>query len=505
MNKSGGGVRWWLLLVIVVLILGALAWAWFINDASSRQRRVVTTQGILTTGGIGLFLWLAWLSRLSVRARVCTVLVLLLGVGGFFTAFRYAGVDGDLVPVFVPRWRAVQRVVTGAALTGVAGDFPQFGGAGRDGRVSGIKLARDWDAAPPVLVWRRPVGEGWSGFAVVSDLAVTQEQHDDEERVVCYDLATGDVVWSHADDAAFSSALGGVGPRATPTIRDDRVYSLGATGILNAFELRSGRHLWSADVVAESDGKVVSWGMSGSPLVHDGKVIVGTGGADGRSLAAYDAASGKRVWAGGDDVVGYSSPTLLDLAGVPQIVMFNAASVAGHHPSDGRVLWSHPWRARQPNIAQPLPVGDGRLIASSGYGVGSELLELSPKDDGSFDVATVWSSRRMKSKFASMILHEGHVFGLDDGILACIDLESGARSWKGGRYGHGQLLFVDDVLLVMAEDGDVVLVEPNVEKHAELTRFEAIDGKVWNPPALAGSRLLVRNEREAALFLLPVR
>lgn len=497
--------RWWLLAVILLVIAGAIGWTWFVHDADSRQDRVMTTEGILSGGTITLLVWLALLSRLRVRTRLLTGVVGCVVAGAFFAAFRFAGVDGDLVPVFVPRWQSVERVVSGEPLSGVARDFPQFGGGSRDGIVSGVALARDWEARPPSLVWRRPVGVGWSGFAVVGELAVTQEQHGDEERVVCYDLATGDLVWSHSAAARYRSNLAGDGPRATPTIHGGNVYTLGATGVLSALELASGRCLWTLNVTEDVAGKVPAWGMSGSPLVCGGNVVVGTGAGEGASLAAYDATTGERIWKNGDASTGYASPRLATLADVMQVVVFNSASVAGHDPSDGRVLWSHPWSDRQPNVAQPLPVGGRRLLASSGYGVGSELIELTQRDDGNFDVNVLWKTRRLKSKFASMILHDGHVFGLDDGILTCIDVATGRRRWKSGRYGHGQLLQVGSDLLVTAESGDVVLVALDANEHREITRFEAIDGKVWNPPALAGSRLLVRNDQEAALFLLPVK
>lgn len=498
-------VRWRLFAVILLVIVGAVGWVWFVRDADSRQDRVLATEGILSGGGVALLIWLAVLSRLRGRTRVLAGAAVALVAGVFFSAFRYAGVDGDLIPVFVPRWRTVELIVTGAPLTGVAMDFPQFGGPGRDGVVTGVALLRDWEGTPPSLVWRRPVGGGWSGFAVVGERAVTHEQHGEEERVVCYELGTGEVVWSRGNVAGYTSKLAGEGPRATPTIEGGSVFTLGATGVLSAFDLESGRRSWAIDVIADVAGKIPAWGLSGSPLVHGGNVLVGTGAAQGPSLAAYDAATGARVWAAGEGSAGYASPRLVTLAGVTQVVVFNNNSVAGHDPSDGRVLWSHPWSARQPNVAQPLPVGPRRLLVSSGYGIGSELIELTPRVGGGFEVATIWASRRLKSKFASMILHDAHVFGLDDGILTCVALATGQRRWKGGRYGHGQLLRVGSDLLVMAESGDVVLVALDGDEHREVTRFQAIDGKVWNPPALAGSRLLVRNDQEAALFLLPVK
>jgi outer membrane protein assembly factor BamB len=237
--------------------------------------------------------------------------------------------------------------------------------------------------------------------------------------------------------------------------------------------------------------------------VIDRRVIVNVGGPGGRSLVAYDAASGTLDWQGGSDRVGYASPLEVTLAGVRQIVAFNEGSVAGHDPHTGALLWEQAWPRGQPNVAQPLPVGEDRLLVSSGYGVGSKLLRITRTAEGRLEPRLLWESPRLKSKFANMVLYDGFVYGLDDGVLVCLDLASGERRWKGGRYGHGQLLLVGGLLLVQTEDGEVVLVRPGPEAHTELTRFTALEGKTWNPPALAGRYLLVRNDREAAMYELP--
>ena len=298
--------------------------------------------------------------------------------------------------------------------------------------------------------------------------------------------------------------IAGVGPRATPTIAEGRVFAMGATGILNAFDLRTGRRLWSHQVVEENEATLPGWGQACSPLVLDGRVIVSTGGENGRSLVAYDAASGERIWAGGRDRSSYSSPRLVTLLGRPQVVVFNEGTVAGHDPATGAVLWEQAFPKEQPNVAPPLPLPGDRLLVSAGYGIGSKVFAFAGQDDGTAAPSLVWESPRLKSKFANLILHEGFVYGLDDGVLTCLDPATGERRWKGGRYGHGQLLLVAGLLLVQTEEGEIVLVEPTPEAHRELTRFPVLDGKTWNPPALSGARLLVRNDREAALYDLPV-
>jgi outer membrane protein assembly factor BamB len=353
-------------------------------------------------------------------------------------------------------------------------------------------------------VWRQVVGPAWSSFAVEGDIAVTQEQRAGDELVVAYDLPTGRPLWSHADKARYETVVAGVGPRATPTIAGGRVYAQGATGILNALELRTGRLLWSHATVGENGASEPTWGKSGSPLVVGGRVVVSVGGTEGRSLVAYDARSGEKAWAGGHDGASYSSPLLVTLAGRPQIVIFNQGSVAGHDPDTGALLWEHPWPSEQPNVAQPLPLGGDRLLFSAGYGVGSKVFAIASDGSTGLHATLEWESPRLKSKFANLVFHDGFVYGLDDGVLTCLDPATGERRFKGGRYGHGQILLVGGLLLVQTEEGEAVLLEPSPDGARELARFPLLDGKMWNPPALVGSRLLVRNDREAALYELPL-
>jgi outer membrane protein assembly factor BamB len=338
----------------------------------------------------------------------------------------------------------------------------------------------------------------------VGDLAVTQEQHGDEEMVVAYDARSGHVRWRHADRARYATVIAGTGPRATPTIRGGHVFTMGATGVLNALRLENGERLWSRRVLEENGSSNLEWGTSGSPLVDGDRVIVNAGGPEGRSLVAYGASTGEPLWTAGHARQSYSSATLATLAGRRQILILNGASVAGHDAETGALLWEQPWPGTQPNVPQPLPLPDDRVLFSAGYGVGSKLYEIGGAPDGRLSARLVWESPRLKAKFTNVFFHGGFVYGLDDGVFACLDPRDGQRRWRSGRYGHGQAILVGGLFLVQAEDGEVVLIEPSPEGLKELARFTAFDSKTWNPPALAGNRLYVRNDREAAVFELPV-
>lgn len=381
-------------------------------------------------------------------------------------------------------------------------DYPTFRGNGGLGTVNDEKLMTDWDASPPLLLWRRAIGKGWGGFAVVAARAYTQEQRGADEGIVCYDAASGRELWSHLDRTGFASETSGDGPRATPSVHNGRVYTLGATGLVNCLDALSGERLWSVDVLADNHAGNLYHGLSGSPLVWHDRVIVSVGG-HGHSLVAYDARTGERAWRAGDDAAGYGSPLVCAFGDREQIVTLNRPGLAAHDPATGEVLWQFPWtNSAETNCSQPVPIGGDRLLVSTGYGKGCALLQIGETAEG-WSGEPLWTSRNLKTKFSSPVVHGGCAFGLDDGILACVDLTDGRRRWKAGRYGHGQVLLVDDVLLVQCEDGQIVLLAADPSAHRELARLAALGDKTWNYPALAGRLLLVRNDREAACFELP--
>ena len=500
-------IRWWPAALLSSMALLA-AIAILFGASEDEQKRAVQLMLIFVLYGLGMWLWLLFFGRLPGRLRKRIALGTVAAATLFLLLFRIQGFTGNLLPIVEPRFGGGPRLA--ATTTTVAVDiaatpfdFPQFRGAARDGRVAGVRLARDWSAKPPRELWRRPVGEGWSGFAVVGKLAITQEQRDGQEVVAAYDVATGEPLWSHAAPGQFENALGGNGPRATPTVEGGQVFTSGPTGLLRALDLSTGKLLWSRQAAEENGGKVPEWGFAGSPLLVGELVVVSVGGNGGRSLVAYRRDNGEKAWSGGDDRAGYSSLQLAELAGRQQIVAFNRGSVAGHDPAGGAVLWTFSWSSQQANVALPLRIGGDRLLVSSGYGVGSALIEIKQAGEG-FEAKEIWHSNQMKAKFTNLVEKDGKVYGLDDGIFACLDLATGERCWKGGRYGHGQLLLVGELIVLLAENGELVLIEPDPAGLEELGRFPALSGKSWNTFALSGSKLLVRNHQEAACFELPL-
>lgn len=492
------------MVLTALALIGALIWTWAFDDAQ-RQNKFLRTVVFVFVGYAEFLLWVLFLSRWPARAR-WAVFGGTVGVGIFCAlTLRISGVNGDLLPILEWRWSRREVVVPGQGQASLASNvtnrYPQFLGPNRDGILPGPALAKDWRAAPPVELWRHAVGSAWSGFAIEGGRAVTQEQRGSEELVVCYDTLTGAQLWTHSDSSRYATTIAGEGPRATPTIDGGRVFAIGGAGVLNCLDLATGRKIWGKDTLAEHGAKVPEWGVASSPLVTEHAVIVAVGGSK-RSLVAYARETGAVLWAGGNDDAHWSSPIRVTLAGVPQIVIFSD-NVTGHNESTGAVLWQYPWRNPYPHVSVPLVLAGDRLLISQGYGTGSELIQVTHATNR-WRTARVWKSIRMKSKFANLFHLDGHVYGLDDGALACISVETGELKWKGDRYGHGQMILVGGLLLMMAESGDIVLIEPNPKEQREVARHKVFTAKTWNPPALAGDILLLRNDREAAALRLPL-
>jgi hypothetical protein len=381
-------------------------------------------------------------------------------------------------------------------------EWPGFRGSNRDGVVQGVRIETDWARTPPTQLWRRPVGPGWSSFAVDGDLIFTQEQRGEDEIVAAYSVKTGEPVWRHRDRVRFWESNGGAGPRATPTLDGGRVYAFGATGILNVLDEASGTLVWSRNVATDSHTLVPMWGFSSSPLIIDDEVIV----AAEAKLAAYDIATGKPRWFGPDGGgVSYSSPHRATLGGAQQIVLLSGAGATGVAPSDGAVLWKHSWSGGA--IVQPAMTTDGDLLisvlgATGGYGI--RRLAVARGSNG-WTAEERWTSTGLKPYYNDYVVHNGYAFGFDGSILSSIDLKDGTRKWKGGRYGAGQLVLLrdQDLLLVLSEEGEVVLVSATPDQFKEIARVPALEGKTWNHPVVVGDLLLVRNGEEMAAFRLP--
>jgi outer membrane protein assembly factor BamB len=455
--------------------------------------------------------WAVASRGLPERPRRATMVATILLACGVLALVRTGGFTGEGDIDFAWRWAQTpeQRLLAEAgdeamalpsalAAAATGGDWPGFRGPHRDGIIRGVRIETDWSASPPAEMWRRTIGPGWSSFAVSGGLFYTQEQRGDDEVVACYKVATGEPVWRHRDATRFWESNAGAGPRGTPTLSDGRLYTFGATGILNVLDAGDGAVIWSRDAASDTKAKLPIWGFSSSPLVVDDVVIIATSG----TLVAYDLATGDPRWFGPAGGEGYSSPHLLTIDGVAQVVQLSGDGAIGVVPADGTLLWEHPWSG-YPTIVQPAQTAHGDILISVSAESGMRRLAIAHEPEG-WTVEERWTSIRLKPYYSDLIVHDGHAFGFDGSILACIDVEDGKRKWKGGRYGAGQLFLLadQDLLLVLSEKGELALVEAAPGQFTELARFPAIEGKTWNHPVLVGDVLLVRNDQEMAAFRL---
>ena len=536
---------------IVVLILGTLLTKLVVDPsiAGGMMGRMLYIVAIPATFGPVFVAWAVATRNLPDAVRRATMVVAILLACGVWTLARTDGVKGEAAAQLAWRWtptaeerllaqpaeepKAIAPVAapaetpaaekrpdppaaavttreeTSASASAPApvrtAEWPGFRGPQRDGAIPGVRIATDWTTSPPVQLWRRPVGPGWSSFAVAGDLIYTQEQRGEHELVSAYRLSTGEPVWRHLDTARFYESNGGAGPRGTPTVHHGRVYAMGATGIVNALDAFTGARIWSRNAETDTGAPRPGWGFAASPLVVADVVIAA---ASGR-LVAYDINTGTPRWTRTTGGGGYSSPHLVTMNGVTQVLLLNGAGVTSVAPSDGRVFWEHK-AGEGVSIVQPQVVGQGEVLVAAGDMMGGTGLRrlavarASDESQGGWAVQERWTSRGLKPYFNDFVVHKGYAFGFDGTILSCINLQDGERMWKGGRYGAGQMVLLpeQDLLLVLSEDGDLVLVGATPEKHTEIAKFKALDSKTWNHPVLVGDVLLVRNGEEMAAFKL---
>ena len=479
----------------------------------------------LSLAGIAFLMFMVWWifrSAYPAAVRWLPPALLMVAASVFLVKYRVYRFTGGLIPQFVPKGEQVgdelldanpdtdaELVVDLATTTPV--DFSKFLGPNGDSQVTNIQIAADWDTKPPRELWRSEIGAGWSAFSCVNGFAITMEQRGEAELITCRDVETGKLCWMHAIPSRHETALGFVGPRSTPTVVDGRVYAMGAAGHLRCLNGNDGSEVWVRDLfdeygISPEDGGGVLWGRSNSPLVLDDKVIVPVGGPTGEkatSLIALNRETGETIWEAGQHTPSYASPIVADICGRRQIVSIHQDFVTGHEIETGQELWEHPWPGSSggnANVAQPMPVAGDRLLLTKGYATGAQLLQIENSGDD-WITETLWeSSRVLKTKYSNVAIKDGVVFGLDQGVLCCADLETGERLWRKGKYSYGQILLVGDKIVVLAESGEVVLVNANPDRFEELCKFQAIEGQTWNNLCLYGNRLLVRNSEEAACF-----
>lgn len=543
MTTPAPRVRWWrsIYLPLVVLIVCGVIFAapWVCIAVGIDTNDIVPPPLILSQWIAPLIAWILigfwWLFLSTYRwtTRFGVLAVLLVGVAGFVASVRsFELTKGriSLVPIFHFRWEttANERLAAYLANQGqgddlppidaavLPDDFPRYRGVNADGIVRLPGLQTDWKQHPPKELWSRPCPGGYSGIAVAGNIVVTLEQRDDGQTVVCCDRATGKQRWTHLLSASYVDKNNmGNGPRSTPTIHDNRIYCLGAGGTLACLNA-NGKERWLVNILSDSGAANMKWGLTSSPLIVDDLVIVNPGEdvtPDRRlhsAVIAYDAATGHIRWRTGTRKASYSSPQLVTIDGVPQILLFDGAGLVAYDKT-GKELWNYEWITEyEMNSIQPVVFADGRIFISSEKTQGCAMVRVKGNAQGPWTVETVWKNNKLAARYANPVSDGKNIFGLHNlqGQLICIDAENGRVKWKGELEGPGQMLLTDGVLLVVNGDsGDVKLFDATASEARELARFDTFKDKrkTWNTPALAGDQLFVRNQNDIVCLKLPRR
>lgn len=373
----------------------------------------------------------------------------------------------------------------------VAADWPQFRGPNRDGISPEAAVLKGWPASGPKVLWKAPLGEGYSQIVSVKGRLYTLAQQGEEQVALAFDGATGKQLWRARIDGEYNDGQGD-GPRSTPTVDGEMVYALSANGKLAALRAGNGQVAWQHDLRAEYGANPPQWGISTSPLVEGNLLIVNVGGAGNKSVVAFDKTSGKVVWTSQGDGAGYSAPIAITVRGVRQIIVFTADAILSLAPKDGRLFWRSAWKTSYDvNAATPIFFPPDKLFVSSGYDTGSALLQINRTN-----VAEVWRSRGMKNQFSSSVLHDGVLYGFDNATFKAIDAATGNERWKQRGFGHGSLILAGGQLVVLSDRGKLALVSATPEEYRELGSAQVLEGKCWTSPSLADGRLYVRNEEQ---------
>jgi len=544
---EGASSQYWFVPIFFPLFASALMLIWWLAGSRSTGReKLIGFFGFIVAVAV-----IVLLSHRSMRGLITAYLTVPLGMVGFgLGAFfnrrkqpkqrvsgvllwsvlamsvtllqRSQGVTGDYAFELQSRWSpdpgagtwttnpaAASKTADASAAIEAAlatAEWPGFRGADRMGHTKAPKLATDWKANPPKLLWKKPVGTAWSSFAVAGPFAFTQEQRGENEAVVCYDLATGNQVWAQQREARFDEPMGGPGLRSTPTLANGAVFTVSALGMVQRLKAGTGDVVWQQDFKNLSGREAPPmWGYASSPLVVGSLVIVYAGGTGDKGVMAFDAATGKPGWSVACGPESYSSPQLSKILGEDTVLMLTNDGVLLLDPATGKVRLNYAWNFKGYRALQPTVIGDDVVLLPTPMTEGTRAIHISKKD-GQLAAEELWTSKHMKPDFTELIAHNGYLYGIDGSMFSCVDLKTGVRTWKEGRYGKGQTLLLDssDQLLISAEDGRVVLLQADPTAHKEITSFQALKGKTWNHPVVVGNKLLVRNGVEAACYELPI-
>jgi len=543
-HLEGGLAKYWMVTMMgpVVCCLLVLIW-WLAASRATWKERVFGFLGLAAVFAIAMTLveplmrgpgtivitlpmgmaafvvGAVWFRKRRPLARTGAAVLLAAAGFGFSVLLRNDGMNGEYQLTLHWRWAPTpeERMLAARSSrspaqspnipsieTNLANlEWPGFRGADRSGSWRGSMIATNWSGHPPRQLWKVPVGPGWSSFAVAGNLLFTQEQRGPKETVVCYDAGSGREIWNRQYEARLDDPMGGPGPRATPTLANGGLFVTGATGTFLRLNPATGAVVWQKNLKEVAGREAPMWGFAGSPLVIGSNVIVWAGGKDGKGLLAFDVETGALRWSAATGDHTYASPQLSTLAGEELVLMLSNDGLVLVEPATGKVRLNYEWKFAGYRALQPRVVGDDTVLLGTPMNVGTRAIRIT-RVNGEFKAEELWTSRNLKPDFSDLVTYQGYIYGNDSGFLTCLDLKTGDRIWKGGRFGKGQVLLLENagLLLVTAEDGQVHLVRADPKEFVEVDSFKTLEGKTWNHSVVVGDKLYVRNSQEAAAFQL---
>jgi outer membrane protein assembly factor BamB len=391
-------------------------------------------------------------------------------------------------------WTVIALAV---GIQGAAYDWPQFLGPERNGVYRGPALSETWGASGPRVVWRKPIGQGLSGPVVAEGRLLLFHRVSNREVVDAFDARTGAAQWQYGYPTSYRDDFGfDEGPRAVPVVADGVVYTFGAEGQLHAIDLATGKRIWSEDTMRRFSVPKGFFGAAGSPLVENGRVLANIGGPNA-GIVAFDAKTGKVLWAVTSEGASYSSAIGATIAGRRSAIFLTRNSLVGLDPATGSLQFQRDWRARQAasvNVATPLVVGD-LIFVSAEYGPGAAVLRV----DGS-KLTGLWASDDVLSNhYATSVYHDGYLYGFHGRqeygpSFRAVEFRTGKVRWTQDRFLAGSVTLAGDRLLILRETGELILARASPDAFQPLARAQVLPPTVRAYPALADGLLYVRND-----------
>jgi outer membrane protein assembly factor BamB len=377
----------------------------------------------------------------------------------------------------------------------LADDWPQWRGLNRDGKSNEKGLIKSWSEEGPSILWRIPIGDGFSSISVANGKIFAMWSEGKKEYLYCLDALTGSKIWQYHLGPVFPGGHGD-GPRSSPIIDEDIVYAIGGHGHFHAVNIKNGKAVWSHDLVREYGTVIPEWGYSCSPVIDKDYIFAGVGGKENHAFMAFDKNNGKVIWNSQTDPIAFSSPLIVDINRQRQIIFFSESGLHALTPGNGNLLWHYGWTGElNINIATPLFIAPDKIFISCSYEKGAALIKVNSSEK-EHSTQTVWKSKVMRNHFSSSVYIDGYIYGFDNAVLKCIVAETGELKWTKRRLGKGSLIYADGKLIVLSDRGKLVLLEPNPDQYIETASFQVLKGRCWTAPSLSDGLLYLRNRNE---------